>query len=190
MCRICTGVDMTKSGKKYENRLEVVEKVLSLFISTNFILDICSLVKKSTICIVCFVFCLVFKITLDAIAFPKGLSPLLSGSSCQVSNWFFTTFSVPGLKEKLHHIENLQQLFTCILPEQIDIPPFVLEYDAQVCWMISHWVVVSLSHVFVCFLCNKCYMCSIFHFGKWKKCDLMHHDRPGRVALYGQVYCG
>ncbi|XP_048835064.1 ganglioside-induced differentiation-associated protein 2 isoform X2 [Brienomyrus brachyistius] len=50
----------------------------------------------------------------------------------KVSTWFFTTFSVPGLKEKFHHIENLQQLFTCILPEQIDIPPFVLEYDAQV----------------------------------------------------------
>uniref|UniRef100_A0A673KSL5 Ganglioside-induced differentiation-associated protein 2-like n=1 Tax=Sinocyclocheilus rhinocerous TaxID=307959 RepID=A0A673KSL5_9TELE len=50
----------------------------------------------------------------------------------KVSTWFFTTFSVSGLKEKVHHIENLQQLFTCILPEQIDIPPFVLEYDTRV----------------------------------------------------------
>uniref|UniRef100_A0A673KTT4 Ganglioside-induced differentiation-associated protein 2-like n=1 Tax=Sinocyclocheilus rhinocerous TaxID=307959 RepID=A0A673KTT4_9TELE len=49
----------------------------------------------------------------------------------KVSTWFFTTFSVSGLKEKVHHIENLQQLFTCILPEQIDIPPFVLEYDTR-----------------------------------------------------------
>ncbi|KAL6484804.1 hypothetical protein MHYP_G00068490 [Metynnis hypsauchen] len=49
----------------------------------------------------------------------------------KVSTWFFTTFSVSGLKEKVHHIENLQQLFACILPEQIDIPPFVLEYDAR-----------------------------------------------------------
>ncbi|XP_036416852.1 ganglioside-induced differentiation-associated protein 2 [Colossoma macropomum] len=49
----------------------------------------------------------------------------------KVSTWFFTTFSVSGMKEKVHHIENLQQLFTCILPEQIDIPPFVLEYDAR-----------------------------------------------------------
>ncbi|KAK3543406.1 hypothetical protein QTP70_020432 [Hemibagrus guttatus] len=49
----------------------------------------------------------------------------------KVSTWFFTTFSVPGMKEKVHHIENLQQLFTCILPEQIDIPPFVLEYDTR-----------------------------------------------------------
>uniref|UniRef100_A0A671RPG6 Ganglioside-induced differentiation-associated protein 2 n=1 Tax=Sinocyclocheilus anshuiensis TaxID=1608454 RepID=A0A671RPG6_9TELE len=50
----------------------------------------------------------------------------------KVSTWFFVTFSVSGLKEKVHHIENLQQLFTCILPEQIDIPPFVLEYDTRV----------------------------------------------------------
>ncbi|XP_052461777.1 ganglioside-induced differentiation-associated protein 2-like [Carassius gibelio] len=50
----------------------------------------------------------------------------------KVSTWFFTTFSVSGLKEKVHHIEKLQQLFTCILPEQIDIPPFVLEYDTRV----------------------------------------------------------
>ncbi|KAF7709356.1 hypothetical protein HF521_016206 [Silurus meridionalis] len=49
----------------------------------------------------------------------------------KVSTWFFTTFSVPGIKEKVHHIDNLQQLFTCILPEQIDIPPFVLEYDTR-----------------------------------------------------------
>lgn len=50
----------------------------------------------------------------------------------KVSTWFFTTFSVSGLKEKLRYLESLQQLFTVIRPEQIDIPPFVLEYDARV----------------------------------------------------------
>uniref|UniRef100_A0A8C1TL48 Ganglioside induced differentiation associated protein 2 n=1 Tax=Cyprinus carpio TaxID=7962 RepID=A0A8C1TL48_CYPCA len=55
----------------------------------------------------------------------------------KVSTWFFTTFSVSGLKEKVHHIENLQQLFTCILPEEIDIPPFVLEYDTRVRKLLS-----------------------------------------------------
>lgn len=50
----------------------------------------------------------------------------------KVSTWFFSTFSVAGLKEKIHQVETLQQLYTCILPEQIDIPPFVLEYDARV----------------------------------------------------------
>ncbi|XP_075886991.1 ganglioside-induced differentiation-associated protein 2 [Nelusetta ayraudi] len=50
----------------------------------------------------------------------------------KVSTWFFTTFSVAGVKEKVRYLDNLQQLFTCIRPEQIDIPPFVLEYDARV----------------------------------------------------------
>uniref|UniRef100_A0A673BIQ2 Macro domain-containing protein n=1 Tax=Sphaeramia orbicularis TaxID=375764 RepID=A0A673BIQ2_9TELE len=49
----------------------------------------------------------------------------------KVSTWFFTTFSVSGMKDKVRYLDNLQQLFTCIKPEQIDIPPFVLEYDAR-----------------------------------------------------------
>ncbi|KAL1774006.1 ganglioside-induced differentiation-associated protein 2 [Sigmodon hispidus] len=49
----------------------------------------------------------------------------------KVSTWFFTTFSVSGLKDKMHHIDSLHQLFSAILPEQIDFPPFVLEYDAK-----------------------------------------------------------
>lgn len=65
------------------------------------------------------------------------LSHFLSVSSLfidsfQVSTWFFTTFSVSGMKDKVRYLDNLQQLFTCIKPEQIDIPPFVLEYDARV----------------------------------------------------------
>lgn len=50
----------------------------------------------------------------------------------KVSTWFFTTFSVSGMKDKVRYLDNLQQLFTCIKPEQIDIPPFVLEYDSRV----------------------------------------------------------
>lgn len=86
---------------------------------------------------------------------------------CQVSTWFFTTFSVSGMKQKVHHVETLQQLFTCILPEQIDIPPFVLEYDARVrpythhslclvyqpCWPTSaglHTHTHTLSHALSC----------------------------------------
>lgn len=49
----------------------------------------------------------------------------------KVSTWFFTTFTVSGLKDKVHQVERLQQLFTAISPEQIDFPPFVLEYDAR-----------------------------------------------------------
>nr|XP_044994260.1 ganglioside-induced differentiation-associated protein 2 isoform X3 [Jaculus jaculus] len=49
----------------------------------------------------------------------------------KVSTWFFTTFSVSGLKDKVHHVDSLHQLFSAISPEQIDFPPFVLEYDAR-----------------------------------------------------------
>ncbi|KAM3607549.1 uncharacterized protein V6R79_009466 [Siganus canaliculatus] len=50
----------------------------------------------------------------------------------KVSTWFFTTFSVSGMKDRICYLDTLHQLFTCIKPEQIDIPPFVLDYDARV----------------------------------------------------------
>uniref|UniRef100_A0A4W3GK49 Ganglioside induced differentiation associated protein 2 n=1 Tax=Callorhinchus milii TaxID=7868 RepID=A0A4W3GK49_CALMI len=50
----------------------------------------------------------------------------------KVMTWIFTTFSVSGLKDKVHYIENLPQLYAFISPEQIDIPPFVLECNARV----------------------------------------------------------
>lgn len=49
----------------------------------------------------------------------------------KVSAWFFTTFTVSGLKDKVHHVDSLHQLFTAISPDQIEIPPFVLDYDAR-----------------------------------------------------------
>ncbi|XP_073524837.1 ganglioside-induced differentiation-associated protein 2 [Phyllobates terribilis] len=49
----------------------------------------------------------------------------------KVSSWFFTTFTVSGLKDKVQHVESLHQLFTAISPDQIEIPPFVLDYDAR-----------------------------------------------------------
>lgn len=59
-------------------------------------------------------------------------SPVLLLYRFQVSTWFFTTFSVSGMKDKVRYLDGLQQLFTCVRPEQIDIPPFVLEYDSRV----------------------------------------------------------
>ncbi|XP_069801251.1 ganglioside-induced differentiation-associated protein 2 [Dendropsophus ebraccatus] len=49
----------------------------------------------------------------------------------KVSTWFFTTFTVSGLKDRVHHVDSLHQLFTAISPDQIEIPPFVLDYDAR-----------------------------------------------------------
>uniref|UniRef100_A0A8C5MMF4 Ganglioside induced differentiation associated protein 2 n=1 Tax=Leptobrachium leishanense TaxID=445787 RepID=A0A8C5MMF4_9ANUR len=45
----------------------------------------------------------------------------------KVSSWFFTTFTVSGLKDKVHQVESLHQLFTALSPEQIEIPPFVCD---------------------------------------------------------------
>ncbi|XP_036401587.1 ganglioside-induced differentiation-associated protein 2-like [Megalops cyprinoides] len=50
----------------------------------------------------------------------------------KVCTWFFTTFSVSDLKEKVQQVQSLRQLFNYIVPEQIDIPAFILEYDAQI----------------------------------------------------------
>lgn len=61
-----------------------------------------------------------------------SLKSFFFSSINQVSTWFFTTFSVSGLKDKIHHVDSLHQLFSAISPEQIDFPPFVLEYDARV----------------------------------------------------------
>lgn len=58
--------------------------------------------------------------------------------SHQFSTWFFTTFSVSGIKDKVRYLDSLQQLFTCIKPEEIDIPPFVLEYDIRVRTITHH----------------------------------------------------
>uniref|UniRef100_A0A669QRT7 Ganglioside induced differentiation associated protein 2 n=1 Tax=Phasianus colchicus TaxID=9054 RepID=A0A669QRT7_PHACC len=70
----------------------------------------------------------------------------------KVSTWFFTTFTVSGLKDKIHYVESLQQLFTAIPPEQIDLPPFVLEYDARVSDFM--WQVCLCSQVYL--LCMSC----------------------------------
>ncbi|XP_014635458.1 PREDICTED: ganglioside-induced differentiation-associated protein 2 isoform X3 [Ceratotherium simum simum] len=42
-----------------------------------------------------------------------------------------SNISFKGLKDKIHHVDSLHQLFSAISPEQIDFPPFVLEYDAR-----------------------------------------------------------
>lgn len=75
-----------------------------------------------------------------------------------MSTWFFTTFSVSGLKDKVRYLDNLQQLFTYIKPEQIDIPPFVLEYDARVSalndrlWKRDLSITAAPPSIVICFV--------------------------------------
>lgn len=88
----------------------------------------------------------------------------------KVSTWFIPTFSVSGLKDKIHHVGSLQQLFSAISPEQIDFPPFVLEYDARVSacpplpGVVCRCAAAAGVSIWVCHgaagvsLCVSCYM--------------------------------
>ncbi|KAK6987229.1 protein GDAP2 [Biomphalaria glabrata] len=46
--------------------------------------------------------------------------------------WFFTTFTASDIKHKVHNLKGVQYLYTKMNPDQIDVPPFVQEYDIKV----------------------------------------------------------
>ena len=50
----------------------------------------------------------------------------------QLATWFFTTFTASDIKKKVFSLKGVQFLYTKINPDQLDIPPFVLDYDIQV----------------------------------------------------------
>ena len=47
--------------------------------------------------------------------------------------WFFTLFSAASIKDRVHFLTGVQYLYDFIGPDQLEMPPFVLEYDLQVC---------------------------------------------------------
>ncbi|KAL4233352.1 Ganglioside-induced differentiation-associated protein 2 [Mactra antiquata] len=47
------------------------------------------------------------------------------------ATWFFTTFTASDIKQKVQSLKGVQYLYAKINPDQIDIPPFVLDYDIQ-----------------------------------------------------------
>lgn len=49
-----------------------------------------------------------------------------------MSTWWFLTWTAPEIKEKVVHLSGIEYLYDYINPQQITIPPFVLEYDRQV----------------------------------------------------------
>ena len=53
-------------------------------------------------------------------------------SSCQLSVWWFLTFTASDLKERVHYLNGVQYLYDTIRPDQIEIPEFVLEFDKEV----------------------------------------------------------
>lgn len=48
---------------------------------------------------------------------------------CKVVTWFISTFTVSDIKRKIRHLDGVQFLFDTIRPDQIAIPPFILEFD-------------------------------------------------------------
>lgn len=46
--------------------------------------------------------------------------------------WFFTTFTASDIKKKVHSLKGVQYLYAKINPDQLDIPPYVLDHDIQV----------------------------------------------------------
>lgn len=47
------------------------------------------------------------------------------------ATWFFTTFTASDIKQKVHSLKGVQFLYAKINPDQLDIPPFVLDHDIQ-----------------------------------------------------------
>ena len=55
----------------------------------------------------------------------------------QVFTWFFATFSGAEVKRQILTVKNIPQLYKYIAPDQIEIPPFVSDYDLKVRCMNS-----------------------------------------------------
>ncbi|XP_033635884.1 protein GDAP2 homolog [Asterias rubens] len=47
-------------------------------------------------------------------------------------SWYFTTFTASSIKDKVKSLKGVHFLYNTIHPDQLDIPPFVLDYDMQV----------------------------------------------------------
>lgn len=46
--------------------------------------------------------------------------------------WWFTTFSAPEVKQKVHFVNGIEYLYDSVSPEQLDIPQFILDWDSKV----------------------------------------------------------
>ena len=46
--------------------------------------------------------------------------------------WFFLIFNAASIREKVQFVSGVQFLYDTINPDQLELPPFVLEYDVQV----------------------------------------------------------
>lgn len=47
-------------------------------------------------------------------------------------SWYFTTFTASDIKSRVHSVGAVHYLYQTIHPDQLDIPPFVIEHDMKV----------------------------------------------------------
>ena len=50
----------------------------------------------------------------------------------QIFTWFFASFTGSEVKRQIVTVRNIPQLYEHIAPDQIDVPPFVSDYDLKV----------------------------------------------------------
>lgn len=65
----------------------------------------------------------------------------------QLLIWYFTTFTAGRIKEKIHLCNNVHYLYRTIHPDELDIPPFVLEHDMKV----SHFLFLKSTYSILSF---------------------------------------
>jgi hypothetical protein len=50
----------------------------------------------------------------------------------QILTWFFTTFTASNIKDKVKMVYGIEYLYSQVNPDQLDVPPFALDYDLKV----------------------------------------------------------
>ena len=88
-----------------------------------------------------------------------------------MSTWWFLTWTASEIKDKVINLPGVEHLYETIHPQQINIPPFVKEYDRKVhvytCMRICIYVhvctyvcmyVCMYVHIHVC-VCVYMYVC-------------------------------
>ena len=63
----------------------------------------------------------------------KGLYVIHGSVWDRIVTWFFTLFSAASIKDQIRFLNGVQYLNDYISPDQLEIPPFVREFDIQVC---------------------------------------------------------
>ena len=50
----------------------------------------------------------------------------------RIMAWFFMIINAASIKDKVHFLNGVQYLYDIVNPDQLEIPPFVMEFDVQV----------------------------------------------------------